>query len=251
MIRILSFTYNHSRFFTLSVCYGDFAMTFYKKNVTPLLLSTSCLILLLFLAGCSRTTSHEVIKYENDKLNTTPHALVPGFEPGEAGNKILVSVNGQGLAPVTGTRQQKKLLAERAAIIDGYRKLSERLGGMILSAYSQAGKNNISVDQVTTETNTYLRGAQVAFVSHDDGIARANIRVYLAPREFKFYNGSSTSRSLLGGTTGAVTGAAAGSATATALGQNSATLEALGGTGGAMALGAGAGAIAGSALMEE
>ena len=227
-------------------------MTFYKKNVTLLLLSASSLIfLLLFFIGCSRTTSHEVIKYENDRLNTTPHALIPGFEPGEAGNKILVSVNGQGLEPVTGTKQQKKLLAERAAIIDGYRKLSERLGGMILSAYSQAGKNNLSVDQVTTETNTYLRGAQVAFVSHDDGIAMANIRVYLAPREYKFYQGSSTSRSVLGSTTGAVAGAAAGSATATALGQNSATLEALGGTGGAMALGAGAGALSGAALMEE
>jgi len=227
-------------------------MTVYKKRVTLLMLSASSLILLLlFLAWCSRTTSHEVIKYENDKLNTTPHALVPGFEPGEAGNKILVSVNGQGLAPATGTRQQKKLLAERAAIIDGYRRLSERLGGMILSAYSQAGKNNLSVDQVTTETNTYLRGAQVAFVSHDDGIARANIRVYLAPREYKFYQGSSTSRSVLGSTTGAAAGAAAGAATATALGQNSATLEALGGTGGAMALGAGAGALTGAALMEE
>lgn len=225
-------------------------MTFYKKNVTQLLLNAACLILLLSFCGC-RTTSHEVIKYDNERVNTTPHALVPGLEPGEAGNKILVSVNGQGLEPATGTRQQKKLLAERAAIIDGYRRLSERLGGMILNAYSQAGKNNISVDQVTTETNTYLRGAQVAFVSHDDGIARANIRVYLAPREFKFYNGSSTSRSLLGSTTGGVAGAAAGSATATALGQNSATLEALGGTGGAMALGAGAGALTGAALMEE
>ena len=38
---------------------------------------------------------------------------------------------------------------------------------------------------------------------------------------------------------------------ANSLGQNSATLNALGGTGGAMALGAGAGALGGAALMEE
>jgi len=225
-------------------------MSFYKTIVTQFLLIGACSILFCFFAGC-RTTSHEVIKYDNERVNTTPHALVPGLEPGEAGNKIMVSVNGQGLEPATGTKQQKKLLAERAAIIDGYRKLSERLGGMILNAYSQAGKNNISVDQVTTETNAYLRGAQVAFVSHEDGIAKANIRVYLAPREFKFYHGSSESRTLFGSTTGAAAGAAAGSATATALGQNSATLEALGGTGGAMAIGAGAGALSGAALMEE
>ncbi len=225
-------------------------MTFYGKNVKPLLLNAMFLILFLCLAGC-RTTSHEVIKYDTERVNTTPHALVPGLEPGEAGNKILVTVKGQGLEPATGTKQQKRLLAERAAIIDGYRKLSERLGGMILNAYSEAGKNNISVDQVTTETNAYLRGAQVAFVRHEDGIALANVKVYLEPREFKFYHGSSISRTLWGLIGGGSAGAAAGSATATALGQNSATLEALGGTSGTMAIGAGAGALTGAALMEE
>ena len=54
-------------------------MTFYGKNIKPLLLNAMCLILFLCLAGC-RTTSHEVIKYENEKVNITPHALVPGLE---------------------------------------------------------------------------------------------------------------------------------------------------------------------------
>ena len=220
------------------------------KNAGLVLLSAVILVIFLFLGGC-RTTSHEVVKYENGIINTPPHALVPGLEPGEAGNKIVVSVRGQGLEPATGTRQQKRLLAERAAIIDGYRKLSERLAGMILNAYSEAGKNNISVDQVTTETNAYLRGAQVAYVKHEEGMALASVKVYIAPREFRFYHGSPESRTLFGSIAGGSAGAATGSAAATALGQNSATLGAVGGTGGAMAIGAGAGALGGAALMEE
>ena len=85
----------------------------------------------------------------------------------------------------------------------------------------------------------------------EEGLAVANVKVYLVPREFKFYHGSPISRTLFGSVAGGSVGAATGSATATALGQNSATLEALGGTSGAMALGAGAGALGGAALMEE
>lgn len=202
----------------------------------------------LLFTGCS--TSHEVIKYQN-KMNNSALNLIPGLEPEEASQKILISVRGQGVEPATGTPQQKKLMAERAAVIDGYRKISERVAGMIINAYSAAGYSNISVDQVTSETNAYLRGAQVNFVSYKDGVASATVKVYMAPREFKFYNGSVFSRGLLGSLTGGATGAAAGSAAGTALGQSSITLDALGGTPGAMAIGATAGSLAGSALAEE
>ena len=206
------------------------------------------LSLIMLFTGCS--TSHEVIKYQSRMNNSSLH-LIPGLEPEEASQKILISVRGQGIEPETGTPQQKKLMAERAAVIDGYRKISERVAGMIINAYSAAGQNNISVDQITSETNAYLRGAQVNFVSFKDGVASATVKVYMAPREYKFYNGSIFSRGLLGSLGGGTAGAAAGSVAGTALGQNSITLDALGGTPGAMAIGATAGSLAGSALAEE
>ncbi len=204
--------------------------------------------LLLFFTGCS--TNHEIIKYQTT-MNNSALNLIPGVEPEEASQKILISVRGQGIEPETGSPQQKKLMAERAAVIDGYRKISERVAGMIINAYSAAGYNNISVDQVTSETNAYLRGAQVNFVSFKDGVANATVKIYMSPREFKFYDGSFFSRSLLGSLGGGAAGAAAGSATGAALGQNSITLDALGGTPGAMAIGATAGSLAGSALAQE
>jgi len=188
-----------------------------------------------------------MLKYENP-IKTSTFNLIPGLEPEEASQKILVSVRGQGLEPSNGTRQQKRLMAERAAVIDGYRKLSERMAGTILNAYSAAGHNNISQDQITAETNAYLRGAQVGFVSHNDGIATAVVKLYLVPREYKFYHGSPTSRAIMGALAGAGLGAAAGSAAGAALGTNSATMEALGGTAGAMAIGSAAGGLGGAAM---
>ncbi len=204
--------------------------------------------LFLGIFGC--TSGHEILKYENS-INNNSANLIPGLEPEESVKKFMISVRGQGLEPPTGTPQQKKLMAERAAVIDGYRKLAERLAGTLLSAYSAAGYNNISMDQVTAETNAFLRGAQVNFISFKDGIATANVRVYIAPREYKFYHGTPLSRSILGTLAGASIGAIAGSATGPILGQSSATLKALGGTSGAMAIGAGAGAMGGSAASSK
>ncbi|MFZ5570313.1 MAG: hypothetical protein ACOZF0_07905 [Thermodesulfobacteriota bacterium] len=203
------------------------------------------ILLLAGVIGC--TSGHEILKYENPIL-TSQHQLVPGLEPEEASEKFAVDVIGQGIEPETGSPQQKKLMAERAAVIDGYRKLSERIAGTILNAYTAAGRNNISVDHVITETNAYLRGAQVSFISHEDGIASARVKVYMSPREYKFYHGTPTSRAVLGALAGAGLGAAAGSGAGAALGTSSYTMEALGGTAGAMALGAGGGGIGGAAL---
>lgn len=225
---------------------------FVQEKIMPRRLKTSlcfraavCALFLLGLLGCS--SGHEILKYENP-IQTSQQQLVPGLEPQEAGEKIAVDVIGQGIEPETGSPQQKKLMAERAAVIDGYRKLSERIAGTILNAYTASGRNNISVDQVMTETNSYLRGAQVAFIGHEDGIASARVKVYISPREYKFYHGTPTTRAILGALAGAGLGAAAGSGTGAALGTGSYTMEALGGTAGAMAIGSGAGAIAGSAL---
>ncbi len=202
-------------------------------------------VFLAGILGCS--SGHEILKYENP-IQTSQNQLVPGLEPEEATNKIAIDVIGQGVEPETGSPQQKKLMAERAAVIDGYRKLSERIAGTILNAYTAAGRNNISVDQVITETNAYLRGAQVAFVSHEDGIASARVKVYISPREYRFYHGTPTSRAILGALAGAGLGAAAGSSAGAALGTSSYTMEALGGTAGAMAIGAGAGGVGGAAI---
>jgi hypothetical protein len=134
------------------------------------------------LNGCS--TPHQVLRYEGSVMEDTH--LIPGIEPGESARKIMVSVKGEGLSPENGSAEQKRFMAERAAVIDGYRKLSERLAGLILNAQAQSGANTLSHDQVVIETNAYLRGAQVGGVTYHDGYATADVKVYLEPRESRF-----------------------------------------------------------------
>lgn len=189
------------------------------------------------LTGC--TSSHQIFKYENPIQNI--HNLIPGVEPGESDNKITISVFGQGFDPQNGTVHQKRYMAERAATIDGYRRLSERLAGIVLNAYTKSGITGISEDQVTSETNAYLRGAQARLISYKNGVATVNTKVFIEPRQVKAYHGSKVSRALLTALAGASLGAAAGTVSGLAVGATSAEIEA------AAAIGAGMGAVAGGA----
>ena len=136
------------------------------------------------LSGCS--TDNQILKYEN-KINKSDN-IVPGIEAPESDEKMMVAATGKGLEPDSGSPAQKRFMAERAAIIDGYRKLAERLGGIILHSSTRAGMSEVTSDVITTEVNTYMRGARVHSVDFKDGYAVAEIRVYLAPRDSKFYN---------------------------------------------------------------
>ncbi len=108
--------------------------------------------------------------------------FIAGIEPEEATRKIMVIVKGKGIEPATGTPLQKRLMAERAAVIDGYRKLAERLAGILINAHSESGENTVSMDQVMIETNAYLRGAQTSGMLFQNGYATVNVKVYIEPR---------------------------------------------------------------------
>ncbi len=198
--------------------------------------STALLIIGMY-TGC--TSSHQVFKYENpiQKIQN----LIPGVEPGESSNRITISVYGQGFAPEEGSPHQKKFMAERAATIDGYRRLSERLSGIVINAYSKSGIQGITVDQVTSETNSYIRGAQAKLISYRDGLAIVSTKVFIEPRQVRAYHGSKFSRALLSALAGASIGVAAGTGAGLAVGATAAEIEA------ATAIGAGAAATGNSA----
>lgn len=144
------------------------------------------LLTIAFLAGAGCTTRHQVLKYE-DSWNSAEN-VVPGIEPEESARKIMILVRGKGIEPEEGTPMQKKFLAERAAVLDGYRKLSERLAGMILSAQTHSGRSMLSMDEVAIETRSYLRGAQIGAVTYHEGFATVDVKVYIQPRTSMFFN---------------------------------------------------------------
>lgn len=199
--------------------------------------------MVVLLGLCACTSSHQVFKYENPIRDI--RNLIPGVEPGEADNKIVISVFGQGFDPEHGNPHQKKYLAERAATIDGYRKLSERLSGILISAYTKSGMDGVTEDQITSETNSYLRGAQALLISYKNGVAIVNTKVFIQPRQVKAYHGTKLSRAILTALAGATVGVAGGTVGGLAVGATAAEIEA------AAAIGAGMGGMGGAAYSQH
>jgi len=140
--------------------------------------------LFFLVSGCA--TDYQVLKeYQFVKLHEN---LIAGLEPDEMSRKILVNETGMGIAPEEGTPAEQKFLAERAAILDAYRRLSERLGGLVVHANSKTNSGKLTDDQVRTIANVYLRGANIDSVIFEAGIAHADAKVYISPRKEVYYH---------------------------------------------------------------
>ncbi len=92
---------------------------------------------------------------------------------------VTFSVVGKGTEPESAvTRGQAFLLAERAAILDGYRLLVEKLKGVYVDALTQAGMNAIDYDVINARAQALLRGVEITNIDHKEyGIAEANMQV--------------------------------------------------------------------------
>ena len=93
-----------------------------------------------------------------------------------SGNRIVIfTVRGKGVEPEAAiTKGQARLMAERAAVVDGYRQFVEKLRGVYVDAFSKAGYGTIDEDFLITRTRATLRGVEIKEITHGDyGIAQA------------------------------------------------------------------------------
>ncbi len=119
--------------------------------------------LLFLLAGCNiyQASPGPVVKSGSDQNDQ---------------NRIVTfTVTGKGVEPEAAlTRGQARLMAERAAVADGYRQFVEKLEGVFVEAYARGGYGTIDKDMLKTSTRAVLRGVEVKEITHGDlGIARA------------------------------------------------------------------------------
>ena len=54
------------------------------------------------------------------------------------------------------------------------------------------GNNSLSLDKVMIQANAYLRGALVSMVNYQAGFATADIKLYIEPRETRFFMGKTS-----------------------------------------------------------
>lgn len=95
---------------------------------------------------------------------------------------VTFEVTGKGLIPETAINTgQGRLMAERAAINDGYRQLVEKIRGVYVDAYSQTTNGIIDYDVIRTKTQSWLRGVQVLEVKeagYSIFNAKLQLRIY-------------------------------------------------------------------------
>lgn len=101
---------------------------------------------------------------------------VLGSDSGRDYNRIVTfDVVGKGVEPEAAlTKGQARLMAERAAVADGYRQFVEKLRGVYVEAYMKAGFGAVEQDILKTHTQSILRGVKIKEITHGDyGIASA------------------------------------------------------------------------------
>lgn len=75
---------------------------------------------------------------------------------------VTFYVTGKGLEPEDAlTKGEAVLMAERAAVADGYRKLVEKLRGVYVDAFMQSGRGTVDHELIRTQTQSWLRGTEV------------------------------------------------------------------------------------------
>ena len=92
---------------------------------------------------------------------------------------VTFQVTGKGLEPENAlTKGEAILMAERAAVADGYRILVEKVRGVYVDAYTKAGRGSVNQDTIQVQTQSWLRGTEVMAITQAEyGITLAILRL--------------------------------------------------------------------------
>ncbi len=95
---------------------------------------------------------------------------------------VVLRAVGKGIPPENAiSKGQATLMAERAAVADGYRKLVEKVRGVFIDAYSRIGDGVIDYDIVYAETQSWIKGAEVIKMEKmENDIYEAHMRIRIS-----------------------------------------------------------------------
>ena len=95
---------------------------------------------------------------------------------------IIFKVTGEGVYPDDSSMSsaQKKLMARRAATVDAYRKLLEKVNEIEVNSESRLEDLLIQHDEVTVRVSGFIRGAQIIDVRTErDGVVEVDVMMEL------------------------------------------------------------------------
>lgn len=130
-------------------------------------------ILTMFVSGCTSMMRPSATAGGSGKVLGPPG--------GEVDNHKIVTffVIGKGLEPEDAlSKGEAVLMAERAAVADGYRQLVEKVRGVYVDAFMRAGRNTVDYDTIQVHTQSWLRGTEIMEISEGEyGITNVRMRL--------------------------------------------------------------------------
>lgn len=92
---------------------------------------------------------------------------------------VIFNVVGKGVEPeLSLSKGQAVLMAERAAVADGYRQFVEKIRGVYVDAYMKAGYGTVNWEALKTSTQSWLRGVEITEVRQGPfGIVEAHMQL--------------------------------------------------------------------------
>ncbi|RUM62451.1 MAG: hypothetical protein DSZ03_06795 [Sulfurimonas sp.] len=94
---------------------------------------------------------------------------------------IRITVVGQGVAPCTGScsPEQALVLAKRAAIVDGYRLIAEKVKGVYVQGRDYVHNMMIKSSKVRTFVDANIRHANIIDTLYKDGLCEVEMEITL------------------------------------------------------------------------
>jgi len=140
-----------------------------------------CLVLLVS-AGCG-TRGYQ---------SAAPGSVLGSIPGDDASRKVVTfRVVGKGVAPEKSlTQGEAAIMAERAAVADGYRLLVEKISGVYVDAFMKAGYGSVNQEMIVTKARSWLRGVEIMETrqaAHGITEAELQLDIYFARRNMVWW----------------------------------------------------------------
>ncbi len=100
-------------------------------------------------------------------------------------NKIVITVLGQGVAPVnTVSPAQAYAMAKRAAIADGYRLIAEKVKGVRVEGDDLIKNMMVKRSTIRTTVDTMIKNANVIETTFKDGLCEVEMEIIVFHSQF-------------------------------------------------------------------
>ena len=140
--------------------------------------------------SCTKATEVQKVEVVNPVEISKTQVVVPkpvakNDDVLDAKQNLLISVVGQGVAPVnTSSPAQAYALAKRAAVADAYRLIAEKVKGVRIDGQDLVKNMMVKRSTVRTSVQAMVRNANIVETTFKEGLCEVEMEITLSRSQF-------------------------------------------------------------------